>query len=169
MANLIDLTGQRFGRLLVLERSDHKTYQLYWICECSCDKRTVLDVGGRYLREGKTQSCGCLQREWAKKKQLLNHKTHGKTGTPEWNAWEAMRIRCKYPTTNGYTNYGGRGITICKRWDNFENFLVDMGTKPTPAHTLDRIDVNGNYEPSNCRWATVLEQNRNKRKKVKTV
>ena len=93
-------------------------------------------------------------------------KTHGMTGTPEWFAWRNMRNRCGRPEIRDYASYGGRGITVCERWRSFENFYADMGPRPSPKHSLDRMDVNGNYEPSNCRWATAHEQQVNTRKNV---
>ncbi|HUB09426.1 MAG TPA: hypothetical protein VMB50_20650 [Myxococcales bacterium] len=93
--------------------------------------------------------------------------THGEAAhghrTPEWCAWREMRYRCQTPTARAYPQYGGRGIKVCERWQVFENFLADMGRRPSPRHSLDRIDNDGNYEPGNCRWATSLEQNRNRR------
>jgi hypothetical protein len=89
---------------------------------------------------------------------------HNMTGTPEYEAWRGMRNRCELPTTGGYEQYGGRGIVVCERWrESFANFYADMGPRPTSAHSLDRIYVNGSYEPSNCRWATPKEQARNRR------
>lgn len=89
--------------------------------------------------------------------------SHGKTGTPEYWAWTAMHSRCRRKNHPHYGSYGGRGIRVCERWGKFENFLADMGRKPSPEHSLERIDVNGNYEPGNCRWDTWLAQNRNRR------
>jgi hypothetical protein len=118
-------------------------------------------VSGRKLRHGHTRSCGCLVVDSMK---AVSTK-HGKTKTPEFRSWKSMLSRCSTTATNkGTKHYAARGIKVCDRWmDCFENFLEDMGPKPTPRHSLDRIDVNGNYEPSNCRWATWTEQARNKR------
>lgn len=121
------------------------------------------------LRERKTSSWSllaswcvaivCLQVELF----VAKHTTHGKKHTPEWKAWSSMRYRCRNPRCHAWEDYGGRGITVCQRWiDSFENFLADMGERPA-GHSLDRIDSNGNYEPSNCRWATRIEQESNKR------
>ena len=111
------------------------------------------------LRGGVSLSCGCLQREIAT--------THGESRvgayTPEYNAWSSMRRRCAARSGDKFRRYGARGITVCDRWrESFENFLADMGRKPTPKHSIDRVDNDGNYEPSNCRWATAKEQQRNR-------
>jgi len=165
MPKAIDLTGQRFDRLTVvcrdgLDRGGHYT----WICRCDCG--VELSVSSNSLRMGHTKSCGCYGAE----ARLKSNTRHGKTGTPEHNAWAEMIRRCFDPRRKCYEYYGGRGITVCNRWiENFENFYADMGPKPTPKHSIDRIDVNGNYEPSNCRWATPQEQSTNQRQRKDSI
>lgn len=146
-----DLTGMSFSRLTVIgEARKH-----YWLCRCECGVEKSIYQSN--LISGRTRSCGCLNRE------NLNVKgTHRKTGTEAYRVWAAMKARCYRVTSKDYPNWGGRGITVCDRWKNsFENFLEDMGDRP-PGFTIDRIDVNGNYEPGNCRWATKEQQSRNK-------
>lgn len=131
----------------------------YIVFECVCDCGTMHSVESRNLRYGHTKSCGCLM---GKHKQ-----THNKTKTPEFMAWCNMRARC-YPSPNSiyYKNYGSRGITVCERWMKFENFLADMGERPSSDYSLDRIDNDGNYEPTNCRWASHVVQSNNTRKVI---
>jgi hypothetical protein len=156
----IDETGKKFGRLTVLSFDGLHNHFAKWACKCECGN--TKSVSGCDLRAGNVRSCGCLRPEIMK---TLN-RTHGHSAdriySKEYRAWQAMKARCFDINNIGYHNYGGHGITVCDRWkDSFENFFADMGEKPTPKHSLDRIDNKGNYEPPNCRWATRKEQQRN--------
>lgn len=143
----IDLTGHKFGRLTAIKIVENTKTGTYWNCVCECGNQSDVFIG--HLRSGKTLSCGCLLKE--------KNKTHGKARTPTHISWCAMRNRVLSEKTNGYEKYGGRGITICDEWNNFEVFLNDMGERPSTYHVLDRINPNGNYEPGNCRWITKKE------------
>jgi len=151
-----DISGERFGRLVAIEPT-HIGGRRLWRCACDCGGESLVDVGK--LRIGNTKSCGCH------KASVLGISTtkHGMHGTRTYRIWKAMRSRCNNPNVTQYKDWGGRGITVCERWGRFENFLADMGEAP-PDRSLDRIDVDGNYEPSNCRWATRLEQAHNTRR-----
>jgi len=150
-----NLTGQRFGMLTVSKYAETRTGKAMWHCRCRCGVEKLVSTGD--LRSGKTHSCGCG-------KGIANVK-HGLAGTLLYMTWRGIKARCNNPNHKSYANYGGRGIRVCDRWSaSFEAFCADMGAKPTPAHSIDRINNDGDYEPSNCRWATPSEQETNKRR-----
>lgn len=147
--------GERYARLVVVSQRTSTT----WLCRCDCGR--VVVVLNHKLKAGHKKSCGCFQRD----ARILTHTKHGLCGTPEYRSWQAMLTRCTNPNTSCFKYYGGRGITVCERWLSFENFLADMGRKPTNDHSIDRYPNNdGNYEKSNCRWATRSQQVNNSRR-----
>lgn len=157
----VDLTGMRFGRLTVL-CEDKDNYRM-WLCQCDCGNKKSVRVD--HLKNGATTSCGCYSREVASKR----NKTHGMTKSPEYSAWKHMIARCERPSDNRFHCYGARGIKVCERWkgkDGFRNFIADMGLRPGPRYSIDRINNDGNYEPSNCKWSTRVEQANNKEKNI---
>lgn len=158
MGKFIDLTQQRFGRLVVVERAGatkHKS--ALWLCRCDCGQTVLLS--SNVLRTNHTRSCGCLKLDVATEQRT----THGQSKSITYSSWEHMIRRCRNQNDKRYADYGGRGITVCDRWLDFENFLTDMGERPSAAHSLDRIDSNGSYCSENCRWATNKQQQRNLR------
>lgn len=169
MTKALDLIDQRFGRLTVLTAvASNADGRSRWLAECACTEKNRIVVIGKDLVRGHTRSCGCLPRETTSKIKLQHGESRPET--PEYRAWKAMLTRCGNPNTAAWANYGGRGITVCLRWiDSYDNFLADMGRKPTPRHSLDRYPNNdGNYDPGNCRWATRKEQNLNQRRNLRT-
>lgn len=165
-----DLTGQRFGRLVVLNRVPSiRTGKLRtaWHCRCDCGAETIKIT--EVLTDGRTRSCGCLRAEATRRRSLRHGHAVGYRASRTHHAWQKAKERCYNPHSERYPRYGGRGIAMCDRWRNdFAAFLADMGECP-PGLSLDRINVDGDYEPGNCRWATAGEQARNRSDNVVVV
>jgi hypothetical protein len=157
----LDVRGQRFGRLVAVAEATDERGARAWKCQCDCGE-VVIRIVSR-LRRGIVRSCGCLKRE-----HMATHfrscRTHGMSDSPEYTRWLDMKRRCDTPSQTSYKNYGARGITVSERWKSFEAFFQDMGPLPTPDHTLERKNTNGNYEPENCVWLPSARQANNTRR-----
>lgn len=165
-----DMTSQKFGRLTVVSKAATRGNKSFWKCRCECGADG--EFGGVQMRSGKTRSCGCLQKEELRARRLRHGATTRGDRWPEWGIWRAMINRCHRPKTEAFERYGARGIVVCDRWrsgvaahglSGFECFIADMGRRPAPDLSIERRNNDGNYEPSNCCWATASEQAANRR------
>lgn len=161
----VNITGNRYGRVLVLRRNGLKSGGAVWRCRCDCGKE--FDAFGHNLRKGDTTSCGCFRSETTSKRSLVHGHIKGSTRkkrktTKTYRAWSGIKSRCLNSNNPAWSDYGGRGIRVCRRWHKFTNFLQDMGESPLDR-SIDRINNDGNYCRSNCRWATRSQQMKNRR------
>lgn len=164
-----DRIGEKYGRLEIVEfdgrkKNPNSGFRYYWLCKCDCGNTKSIEYGK--LQQNHTRSCGCLKPET----NIKVFTTHGLRKSAEYNSWSKMIDRCtNSKNISDYKDYGGRGISVCEKWLTFSGFIEDMGMKPNKEYSIDRIDVNGNYNKENCKWSTPLEQANNKRNNVKVV
>lgn len=164
MSAFQDLTGQKFGRLTVIERGRTKDGRAAWVCRCDCGISKPINTAS--LIRGASTSCGCFRREHTRDKFTTHGaKTSGNI-SPEYSIWCNMLTRTTNKNCKRYADYGGRGVGVCEEWKSFETFLKDMGNRPSPKHSLDRIDGSKGYSRTNCKWSTAVEQGRNKRNNI---
>lgn len=164
--NIVQMAGKRIGLWTVLREDGRDRHgQAFWLCRCDCG--TERRVTGGRLRRGESKSCGCDKPRVCAEANMKHGDSARGRMTPEYRTWSNMIDRCERPGNSQYRDWGGRGIKVCSRWrESFAAFLEDMGRKPTPKHSIDRINNDGDYEPGNCRWATSAEQSRNRRNSV---
>lgn len=167
--NVQDITGRTFGRLRVVQfaRCDQHGNS-WWECECSCGNRRA--TTGTRLRHGHTQSCGCLRNERTRAAKTTHGLSSGINRAKEYGVWVSIKVRIYNPRSKYYDKYGGRGISMCPQWrESFTSFLRDMGPRPSDRHSIERVDVNGDYCPSNCVWALPVTQQNNRRNNTRVL
>ena len=160
MGTFNNMTGKRFGRLLVTGKHEVRNKHGYWLCRCDCNNLHWVAVTN--LMNGHSKSCGCLNKEITSKRS----KTHGQSKTPTYSIWKGMHKRCKNPKDKNFKNYGGRGISVCPEWSAYEVFYRDMGERPSNKHSIDRKDNEKGYSSDNCQWATQGMQSNNSRANI---
>lgn len=154
-----NICNARFGRLTAIRVVKVAGKRRSWLCECDCGAKVILETGR--LTGGNTRSCGCLRSDLMREARTRHGHTAAGKASPEYWVWAGMIQRCSNPNHDRFPRYGARGIKVCDRWKDFANFIADMGPRPSPRHSIDRIDLDGDYTPDNCRWATAVEQQSN--------